>query len=262
MRGLLATLCLFAGLTSIWGGTELVLAPDGSFVGLPPTLLQYSPFTDFFVPGLLLAGGVGAINTVAGVLVLARKPGAGGAAIVGGFAMATWIGVEIALLRTFHWLHAVYLVLACAIVLVAVVEEHRAGTLGATARSLGRITIHGFIGWAMCAAAMGALIAGTSLRTALFLHGVAAPFVFVWISSSYFARATAWSPLRAALAMVAIVALLDFIVVASFLERSLAMFLSVLGTWLPLLLVFLAVWATGLASSVRRGRLRPQFPRP
>ncbi len=262
MRGLLVTLCLFAGLTSIWGGTELVLAPDGSFVGLPLKLLQYSPFVDFLVPGLLLAGVVGAINTLAGILVLARKPAAGGAAIVGGFAMATWIGVEIALLRTFHWLHAIYLAVACTIVLAAVVTEHRAGTLGATSRSLGRITTHAIIGWAMCAAAMGALIAGTNPRTALFLHGVAAPFLFVWIASSYFARPTSWSPLRAALAMAAIVALLDFVIVACFLEHSLAMFRSLLGTWLPLLLVFLAVWATGLASSVRGGRLRPQFPRP
>lgn len=262
MRGLLATLCLFVGLTSIVGGTELVLVPDGSLVGLPLSLLQYSPFTDFLVPGLLLAGVVGGINTLAGVLVLARKPAAGGAALVGGFAMGTWIGVEIALLRTFHWLHAVYLVLASAIVLAAIVHEHRAGTLSATARSLVRISLHAFIGWAMCAAAMGALIAGTNLRTALFLHGVAAPVLFVWVSSSYFARATAWSPLRAALAIVAIVALLDFIVVACFVEHSLAMFGSLLGTWLPLLLVFLAVWTTGLASSVGRGRLRPQFPRP
>jgi hypothetical protein len=262
MRRLLATLCLFTGLTAILGGTELVLAPDGSLVGLPLSLLRYSPFADFLVPGLLLAGVVGLSNTLAGVLVIAGKPSAGGEALVGGVAMATWIGVEIALLRSFHWLHGVYLAIAAAIVVVALVYEHRAGALDQTVRRLARVTSHAFIGWATCAAAMAAAIAGTNLRTALFLHGIVAPFLFVWISSSYFARPTAFPPLRAAAVMVGIVALLDLIVVACFVEHSLKMFASIIGTWLPLLLVFLAVWATGLASTVHGGRLGAQPPPP
>ncbi|HEX8789397.1 MAG TPA: hypothetical protein VF765_00495 [Polyangiaceae bacterium] len=256
MRRLLATLCLVTGLTAILGGMELVLAPDGSLIGLQLSLLRYSPFADFLVPGLLLAGVVGVINTLAGVLVLARKRAAGGEALVGGVAMATWIGVEIGLLRTFHWLHGVYMALAAAIVVVALSYEHRAGMLDVTVRRLARVTTHAFIGWAMCAAVMAAALAGTNLQTALLLHGIAAPFLFVGVSSSYFARPTAFAPLRAAAVMVGIVTLLDLIVVACFVEHSLEMFRSVVGTWFPLLLVFLAVWATGLASTVRGGRLR------
>jgi len=255
MRRLLATLCLVTGLTAILGGVELALAPDGSLIGLPLSLLRYSPFADFLVPGLLLAGVVGVINTLAGILVLARKPAAGGEALVGGVAMATWIGVEIALLRSFHWLHGLYMALAVAIVVVALVYEHRAGMLDVTLRRLARVTTHALIGWAMCAAAMAATLAATNLETALFLHGIAAPVLFVWISSSYFARSTALPPLRAAAVIVGIVALLDLIVVGCFVERSLEMFRSIVGTWLPLLLVFLAIWATGLASTVRGGRL-------
>ena len=262
MRRLLATLCLLTGLTAILGGTELVLAPDGSLIGLSLSLLRYSPFADFLVPGLLLAGVVGVIDTLAGILVLAGKPPAGGEALVGGVAMATWIGVEIALLRSFHWLHGVYIGLSAAIVIVALMYERRAGMLGVTVRRLTRVTAHAFIGWAACAAAMAAAIAGTNLETATFLHGIAAPFLFVWIASSYFARPTAFPPVRAAAVMVGIVALLDLVVVACFVEHSLEMFRSIVGTWLPLLLVFLAVWATGLASTVRGGRLRAQLPRP
>jgi predicted outer membrane lipoprotein len=274
MRRLLATLCLFTGLTAVLGGTELVLVPDGSLTGLPLSLLRYSPFADFRVPGLLLAGVVGVINTLAGVLVMARKPAAGGEALVGGVAMATWIGVEIALLRSFHWLHGVYIVLAAATVVAALAYERRAGTLDVTVRRLARVTIHALIGWATCAAVMAAAIAGTNLETALFVHGIAAPFLFVWVSSSYFARPTAFSPLRAAAVMVGIVALLDLIVVACFVEHSLDMFRNIAGTWLPLLLVFrrsgrrasrrrCAAGASGrsLGSTARSGtrrRLRPR----
>lgn len=258
---LLTTLCLATGLTAILGGVELALAPDGSLIGLPPSLLRYSPFADFLVPGLFLAGVVGVINTLAGVLVLARKPAAGGEALVGGVAMATWIGVEIALLRSFHWLHGLYMALAAAIVVVALVYEHRAGMLDLTVRRLARVTTYAFIGWVSCAAVMAAAIARTNRETALLLHGIATPFLFVWISSSYFARPTAFPPLRAAAVMVGIVALLDLIVVGCFVEHSLEMFGSIVGTWLPLLLVFLAVWTTGLASTASRGGLRAR-PRP
>ena len=176
--------------------------------------------------------------------------------------MAVWIGVEIALVRSVHWLHGVYLALAAATMAVALVYEHRAGKLDVTVRRLARVTTHAFIGWATCAAAMAAAIAGTNLQTALFLHGIVAPFVFVCVSSSYFARPTAFPPLRAAAVMVGIVVLLDLIVVACFVEHSLTMFRSIVGTWLPLLLIFLVVWATGLASTVRGGRLGAQAPRP
>jgi len=249
MRRALLTLCLFAGLTCISGGLELVLTPDGSLVGLPLSLLRYSPFADYLVPGLLLAGVVGAASTVAGVLLLARRPAANGASIVAGVALATWISVEMALLRSFHWLHGVYLALAISILVLAMAREARAGLLATTLRSLGRVTIHAFVGWTLCAATMGALLARSNVTMALLVHGLAVPLVFALVSAHYFGRRNAWTPFRTALAFTGLVALLDLVVVASFIQRDLAMFRSAFGTWLPLSLILLTTWATGLAST-------------
>jgi len=52
-------------------------------------------------------------------------------------------------------------------------------------------------------------------------------------------------PLSTAVMFVAIVALLDLVVVAGGVQHSLAMFTSVVGTWLPFALIFGVTWATG-----------------
>ena len=47
---------------------------------------------------------------------------------------------------------------------------------------------------------------------------------------------------------VAIVIFLDVFVIALLIERSFEMFRSVLGTWLPFALIFLATWLTGMVA--------------
>lgn len=132
----------------------------------------------------------------------------------------------------------------------------RGGTLEAKARSLGRVAAHAFVGWLLSTGTMEAVLLLSNRTTATFIHGFAAPAVFVGVSASYFGRANAWAPLRAAIAFAVIVALLDLAVVAGLLEHSLTVFRSVAGTWLPLVLVFLATWTTGLVSA---GTGRPQL---
>ena len=260
LRGLLATLCLFAGLTALWGGAELVWRPNGSIIRLPLGVLEHTPFHDFFIPGLLLAGVVGVANTVAGMVVLRRNALANQAAFVSGGILVTWIVVEMLLLQHVHWLHGVYLVLGLATQITAVVRESRAGRLGTSIRDLARPALHALAGWALCGATMAALLAATTLATALLLHAVAAPLIFAAVSISYFRGRAVPAPLPTAIAFAVLVALLDLVVVACFVERSLAMFASFTGSWLPLLLIFAATWTTGTLLAHerdRRGRLGP-----
>jgi hypothetical protein len=253
MRVLLATLCLFAGLTAIWGGVELVWSPDGALVGLPLALLDHTPFHDFLMPGLLLAGFVGGINTLAGVLVLRRHPRAYAEAMVSGATLATWIVIEVLVIRHVHWLHGAYLTLGIAIAAIAAACEARVGLLGRTTREVLLVLGHAFVGWALCAGIMAVLLLAAPLGVALFVHALAAPLVFASVSASYFGRRGAWAPLRTAIVFAVLVALFDLVIVASFIERSLAMFQSFAGSWLPLLLIFATTWATGTIN-VNRSR--------
>jgi len=112
----------------------------------------------------------------------------------------------------------------------------------------------GLVGWALCGATIGVGMMVTTHETTLIVHAIAAPVIFAALSLAYFRRSGAWPPLRAAIAFLSVVVAMDVFVVAPFIEHSFEMFASVLGTWLPFLLIFVSAWWTGLA--VRRLRLR------
>lgn len=95
-------------------------------------------------------------------------------------------------------------------------------------------------------------MAVTSLRNALIVHAVAAPLVFAAASASYFRRPGFTTPLQTAGIYVATVIALDFLVVATLIQRSYAMFGSLLGTWIPFALIFAATLLVGVATSRAR----------
>ena len=107
------------------------------------------------------------------------------------------------------------------------------------------LLVHAFVGWALCAATMGIGMALTSLRTALIIHAIGAPIFFAVISIVYFNRFHFTSPIQTALIFVGFVMVVDFVVVALLINRSLAMFASLLGTWIPFALIFGSTLVTG-----------------
>ena len=107
------------------------------------------------------------------------------------------------------------------------------------------ILIHAFVGWAFCAAIMGIGMAVTSLQTTLILHAIGGPIGFIIISLFYFNKFDYTSPLLTAIWFVAFVIFMDLFIVALLIEKSFAMFKSILGTWLPFTLIFLATYFTG-----------------
>jgi hypothetical protein len=102
------------------------------------------------------------------------------------------------------------------------------------------------VGWALCGATVGIGRKVTTLHNALIAHAIAAPIIFVIVSVIYFLRFGGTAPLTTAVAFVAIVIALDALVVALLVEKRFDMFRSVLGTWLPFVLIFVATWATGV----------------
>jgi hypothetical protein len=99
--------------------------------------------------------------------------------------------------------------------------------------------------WAACGAVMFAGMAFTSLNVALIVHALAAPVIAAIVSWFYFKRFHYTSPLATAVFFTSVVILMDLFVVAMLVEKSFAMFASILGTWIPFALIFLATYVTG-----------------
>jgi hypothetical protein len=108
------------------------------------------------------------------------------------------------------------------------------------------VLVHAFVGWALCAATMGIGMATTSIKNALIIHAIGAPIFFIFVSLIYFKKFNYTTPLQTALVFVGFVILVDFLVVALLINRSLEMFASLLGTWIPFMLIFASTYLTGV----------------
>ena len=108
------------------------------------------------------------------------------------------------------------------------------------------ILAHAFVGWALCAATMGIGMATTSIDNALTIHAIGAPIFFFFVSLIYFKKFNYTSPLLTAIIFVGFVIIVDFFVVALLINKSLDMFASLLGTWIPFALIFTSTYLTGL----------------
>lgn len=122
------------------------------------------------------------------------------------------------------------------------------------AKKITIILVHAFIGWALCAATMGIGMATLSLQSALIAHAIGAPIYFAIVSLVYFKNFNYTTPLRTALIFVGFVITVDFFLVALLINRSLAMFASPPGTWIPFALIFTSTYLVGslLAKSPAR----------
>jgi hypothetical protein len=104
----------------------------------------------------------------------------------------------------------------------------------------------GLLGWALCGAIMFIGMTITDLQTTMIVHAVGAPIIFSSISWFYFNRFHYTSPVQTAVIFLFIVMFMDFFLVALVINKSLEMFQSLLGTWVPFVLIFSSTYLTGL----------------
>ena len=121
-----------------------------------------------------------------------------------------------------------------------------------TAKKLIVLLLHAFVGWLLCAATMGIGMALTTLEIALVVHAVAAPIFFAVVSIVYYSKFNYTGPLATATIFVGFVIVVDFFVVGLLINRSLAMFASLLGTWIPFALIFTSTLLVGLLNNKQR----------
>jgi len=120
-----------------------------------------------------------------------------------------------------------------------------------TIKKLAIILFHAFVGWVLCAATIYIGMSVTSMETTLIIHAIAAPIYFAILSWVYFTRFNYTRPLQTALIFISFVVAGDFFVFALLINRSLAMFASLLGTWIPFAFIFASTYLTGLIVTKR-----------
>ncbi|GAA4001473.1 hypothetical protein GCM10022631_10040 [Deinococcus rubellus] len=124
---------VFLGVSALFGGVVLVGSPSGEWLHIPLTVLQYSPFSDFLIPGQILGTvfGVGSLLTVLALWMrpawplgtaLTRFTGeywAWSAAVALGLGQIIWIVTQMLMVRGVDGLQVVYGTLGVLIVVLA-----------------------------------------------------------------------------------------------------------------------------------------------
>lgn len=115
VRYLLGTLLGLGTLNAIAGGYYGLSGAEG----VPIAWLTGSPFTDYFVPSLILLVVVGGSFLVACIAVLARRRIARTAAFAAGAIALAWIAVQVAIIGYVSWMQPVTAVAGVVVIVLA-----------------------------------------------------------------------------------------------------------------------------------------------
>jgi hypothetical protein len=110
----------FVALGALPCGVLLMLYPNGTVLKMPLSMLEDSPFTNFFWPGLILFAVIGIGHTAAAVMSFRRHRFSGLAGAVIGIGLMIWIFVQASMIGGGHWLQYLYFALGTAEVSLAV----------------------------------------------------------------------------------------------------------------------------------------------
>lgn len=127
------------GLGAIGGGGVLIISPNGKLIGMPLSMLNESPFTDFLIPGIILFSVLGLVPIML-TFALLKKPASKLAdrfnlfkdmhwswtySIYIAFVLIFWIQIQMMFLSAVHWVHTFYMFFAVLIIFVALLPQVR-----------------------------------------------------------------------------------------------------------------------------------------
>lgn len=113
----LCALQLFIGLTAIAGGFKLVSNPNG-IPDFPIEWLRNSPFTSYFMPGLVLLIVIGFGNVLAGPVIFLRKRYSGSIAVLLGLFLILYMTIEVWFVGLRNFLQPLYFVLGVIVLIL------------------------------------------------------------------------------------------------------------------------------------------------
>src|SRR5690349_2082272 len=107
IRAKIRALLLFNAIGAVYGGSSLMLHPDGSGLGMTTALLKNSPFPDFFVPGLVLFLINGLFSLFCFFLTFRNYRFTTSAIMLQGALLMGWILIQVWMIETLDILHFV-----------------------------------------------------------------------------------------------------------------------------------------------------------
>ncbi len=96
---------------AIPAGIAMVIKPDGSQLGIATEILNRSPFTDFFIPGLLLLSVIGLGQGFAAVSCFMKFSFYRTFGFILSIALVIWIVVQVYFINLIHFLQVIFFII-------------------------------------------------------------------------------------------------------------------------------------------------------
>lgn len=100
-------LLLLVAINAVIAGYLFIIDPSGSKLKIPLSVLEYSPFKDFLIPGIILFTVNGIFNFVAATLTIFKWKNYPALIVWQGIILIGWIVIQVIMLREFNLLHFV-----------------------------------------------------------------------------------------------------------------------------------------------------------
>lgn len=121
------TSLVFLALSAFVGAVPMIAEPGGFPWWMPLSLLRYSPFHSFLVPGIILFLAIGVLSCWVLWLTLRRQAGHGWWVALQGCVLLGWLTVEAVMLRLVMWAQVFYAAVALVLVLTGFVLARQPG---------------------------------------------------------------------------------------------------------------------------------------
>ena len=93
------------GLNALAAGYSFITEPSGSGLGISTDYLRYSPFRDYFIPGIILFTAIGIFSIVAAIMAIKRKNIYPLFLFTEGCLLLGWIVIQVLMVKDINWMH-------------------------------------------------------------------------------------------------------------------------------------------------------------
>jgi len=125
MRIVIIVLLLAVAINALAAGYSFITDPSGSGVKTSVEILRFSPFHDFFIPGLVLFCVNGLMNVFAAICLVSGWRHAYLFVMIQGLLLTGWIIIQVVMLYQFNVLHAVFAALGMFLVFTGLYMYNR-----------------------------------------------------------------------------------------------------------------------------------------
>lgn len=105
LRAISILLLLFNGIGAIYGGWLFMIDPSGVKIGMSLSYLQHSPFTNYFIPGIILFIANGLLSFLIAMFVLFKWKYYTRLITLQGIVLIIWLIVQIMMIDLVYFLH-------------------------------------------------------------------------------------------------------------------------------------------------------------